>query len=699
MSRLCSSDWGNSVSWDFTIAPLLPWPVLAVLAAAGLVLIAISVLTRGRGWILRGLALALLLAALINPSLRNEDRENLSDIAIAVVDQSRSQSFGDRNARTERALSDLKQAVSRLGNTELRVVTVTSNASAENDGTRLFAALNEALSEVPPERFAGAVFITDGQVHDVPGDVGKLGLNAPLHGLITGSRKEIDRRIIIEQSPRFGIVGKEQTVRFRVEETGNRPGPIGVTIRLNNGEEQNIEVQSGQSVSLPVLVDHGGQNITEIIADPLPGEITEQNNRAVSIIEGIRDRLRVLLVSGEPHPGERTWRNLLKADASVDLVHFTILRPPEKQDGTPIKELSLIAFPTRELFVEKLDEFDLIIFDRYQRRGILPMMYLANIADYVKRGGAVLIAAGPDFAAEDGLYNTPLNAVLQVVPSGQILQGGFKPQVTERGQRHPVTRDLPGAEGATPNWGRWFRLVDAQAESGEVVMSGLDNKPLLVLSREEQGRLALLLSDHGWLWARGYEGGGPQTELLRRLAHWLMKEPDLEEEYLSGKQDNDNILIERRTMADSADPVTVTLPSGATSQVELKQVKPGVWRASLTVTEPGIHRLTDGKLTAAVAIGSADPKETADPVATEAKLAPAAKASGGGLYWLEDYVNLPRIGKADAGRQMAGSGWLAFKANNAHRVRAVHELPLFSTLGSLGLLLMGFAAMWYREGR
>ena len=687
------------MNWDFNIAPLLPWPALAALAAAGLVLIAVSVLTRGRGWILRGLALALLLAALVNPSLRNEDRESLSDIAIAVVDQSRSQSFGDRTARTERALADLKQAVARLSNTELRVVTVTSNVSAENDGTRLFTALNEALSEVPPERFAGAVFITDGQVHDVPKDADKLGLNAPLHGLITGSRKEIDRRIVIEQSPRFGIVGKEQTVRFRVEETGNQPGPIGVTVRLNNGEEHNIEVQSGQSVSLPVLVDHGGQNITEIIADPLPGEITEQNNRAISIIEGIRDRLRVLLVSGEPHPGERTWRNLLKADASVDLVHFTILRPPEKQDGTPIKELSLIAFPTRELFVEKLDEFDLIIFDRYQRRGILPMMYLANIADYVKRGGAVLIAAGPDFAAEDGLYNTPLNAVLQVVPSGQVLEGGFKPQVTDRGQRHPVTRGLPGAEGTTPKWGRWFRLVDAQAESGEVVMSGLDNKPLLVLSREEQGRLALLLSDHGWLWARGYEGGGPQTELLRRLAHWLMKEPDLEEEYLSGKQDNDNIIIERRTMADTAAPVTVTLPSGATRQIELKQVTPGVWRAGLPVTEPGIHRLADGKLTAAVAIGSADPKETADPVATEAKLAPAAKASGGGLFWLEDYSNLPRIGKADAGRQMAGSGWLDFKANNAHRVRAVHELPLFSTLGSLALLLMGFAAMWYREGR
>jgi hypothetical protein len=339
------------MNWDFTIAPFLPWPLVAALLVVGLVFIIITVLTRGRGWMLRSLALALLLLALVNPSLRNEDRENLSDIAIAVVDQSRSQSFGDRSARTERALNDLKQAVARLGNTELRVVSVTSNVSADNDGTRLFSALNQALSEVPPERFAGAVFITDGQVHDVPGDMSRLGVKAPLHGLITGSRKEIDRRIVIEQSPRFGIVGKEQTVRFRVDETGNTPGPIGVTVRLNNGEEHNIEVQSGQSVSLPVLVDHGGQNITEIIADPLPGEITEQNNRAISIIEGIRDRLRVLLVSGEPHPGERTWRNLLKADASVDLVHFTILRPPEKQDGTPIKELSLIAFPTRELFV------------------------------------------------------------------------------------------------------------------------------------------------------------------------------------------------------------------------------------------------------------------------------------------------------------------------------------------------------------
>ena len=689
------------MGWTVDYSPILSWPLFGLIALAGAVLIALAIYARTRGWPLRTLAFLAVLAALLNPTLRNEDRESLSDIAVAVVDQSRSQDFGDRKQKAEAALAALKDQVARLGNTELRVISVSSSVSAEQDGTLLFGALDEALSNIPPERFAGAFLITDGQVHDVPEDPSKLGLTAPVHSLLTGSPDEIDRRIVIEQAPRFGIVGKEQTVRFRVEQSTSIDGPVAVTIRHGDGSTTGMEVLPGQSVDLPVTIDHGGQNITELLAEPLAGEITEQNNRAIAVIEGIRDRLRVLLVSGEPHPGERTWRNLLKADASVDLVHFTILRPPEKQDGTPIKELSLIAFPTRELFVEKLSEFDLIIFDRYQRQGILPMTYLANIADYVHKGGAVLIAAGPDFAAEDGLYNTPLNAVLRTVPSGKVLEGPFRPKVTDRGIRHPVTRGLPGAGTGTsePTWGRWFRLVDTQAEGGEVVMSGAGDKPLLVLSREGEGRMALLLSDHGWLWARGYEGGGPQTELLRRLAHWLMKEPDLEEEYLSAHQDKDDIVIERRSMADSVAPVKITLPSGKTEEVTLTQRTPGVWQGTIAVTEPGIHRLTDGTLNAAVAIGSADPKEIAEPLSTDKKLAPIAAASGGGMFWLEDFNGVPRLVKTTAGRQMAGSGWMGLRQNDAHRVRAVHELPLFSTLLSLGLLLLGFATMWYREGR
>ena len=152
----------------------------------------------------------------------------------------------------------------------------------------------------------------------------------------------------------------------------------------------------------------------------------------------------------------------------MDLVHFTILRPPEKQDGVPVTELSLIAFPTRELFLEKIDEFDLIIFDRYKRRGILPGLNLDNVRQYVEDGGAVLIAAGPDFATAASLYRSPLGAIIPAAPSSaRVLEEGYRPKITDLGQRHPVTEGLDQiapwqADEDGPGWGRWFRLVDVK---------------------------------------------------------------------------------------------------------------------------------------------------------------------------------------------------------------------------------------------
>ena len=289
----------------------------------------------------------------------------------------------------------------------------------------------------------------------------------------------------------------------------------------------------------------------ELSAAPGPSELTLQNNRAVVSVSGVRDRLRVLLVSGQPHAGERVWRNLLKADPSVDLVHFTILRPPEKQDGTPINELSLIAFPARDLFNDKLSSFDLVIFDRYGEQGILPMIYFENIAQYVENGGALLVSSGPEFAGPTSIYRTPLASVLPAQPTGEIITQAFKPQVTQLGLAHPVTRDLAGSNGdnVAATWGRWFRLIGAMPVSGQTVMSGPGNKPLLVLDQVKKGRVAEILSDQTWLWARGFEGGGPQAELLRRLAHWLMKEPELEAESLSAAVADGEIVVTRRTMA------------------------------------------------------------------------------------------------------------------------------------------------------
>jgi hypothetical protein len=691
---------------SFTLHPLISEKLAYLLIGLGALPLFFALITRARGAILRSLALSALALALLNPVIRNEDREPLSDIAVMVVDESLSQTIGNRTKRTAEVASRIADGVAKLQNTEMRTVTVRSSDDKEHEGTRAFAALNAALADIPPERYAGAVMITDGQIHDVPQSLSAQGYEGPLHALLTGSRGETDRRLVVERSPKFGIVGQPQTFAFRIDEegAGSDGGPVEVTITYEDGSTSTLRAAPGRTVEVEIDIKHGGRNYTEVAIAPLEGEIALQNNRTVITTEGIRDRLQVLLVSGEPHPGERTWRNLLKADASVDLVHFTILRPPEKQDGTPVRELSLIAFPTRELFVEKLSEFDLVIFDRYERRGILPTVYLNNVVDYVRAGGAVLVASGPDYASPISLYETPLNVVLPAAPTGSVTVEPFKPEVTEAGQRHPVTRNLPGGETTPPSWGRWFRLADTlPGTTGDIVMSGPENKPLLLLSRSDEGRVALMLSDQAWLWARGFDGGGPQTELLRRLAHWLMKEPELEEEALSGTQQGRNLIVERRTMADTAGPVTVTMPSGRKASVPLVEASPGIWRGSMASTENGIHRLSDDDLNVVAALGEAGTKELEELTATDKKLSPVLDETRGGAYWIgnDETVGkpLPRLTKLGKGRAFVGSGWLGLKSNQAYRVRAINELPLFGSFFGLALLLALASLTWFREGR
>jgi hypothetical protein len=554
---------------------------------------------------------------------------------------------------------------------------------------------------VPHDRIAGAIMITDGRVHDVPAEAAALGFAAPVHALITGHKKERDRRVVLVATPRFGIVGQSQTISYRVEDQGGAAGTAEVSVRRDGETIDNRSVRVGQQVNINVPIPHAGQNIVEIEASPLEDELTTINNRAVVSIDGVRDKLRVLLVSGEPHAGERTWRNLLKSDASVDLVHFTILRPPEKQDGTPINELSLIAFPTRELFQQKINEFQLIIFDRYARQGVLPMGYFENIARYVRAGGAVLIAAGPDYASQTSLWRTPLATVLPAEPSGRTSDMGFRARLSELGKRHPVTRGLEGSEQDPPHWSRWFRLVDARTSKGTAVMEGPDGKPLLVLSREGDGRMALLLSDHIWLWARGYEGGGPHIDLLRRLSHWLMKQPDLEEEALRLLVRGRDLTVQRQTMEETVDEVTLTSPSGKTRTLSLTSAEPGVWRTTIEANELGLWRATDGKLTALANVGPANPREFTEVTSTPDVLSPLTNATGGDAVRIEERsgVHLPRVVAVRSSDTYKGDDWIGLKMREASVVRGIGVLPVFAGLIGLLLLVGALAATWAREGR
>ncbi len=681
-------------------APLVGAEILwAVIAAACLFALLLFV-SRSRGATVRTLALALIALALANPSFTREDRDPLSSVAVVVVDKSPSQNFGDRTQQTEAARAKIIDQLHRIPGLEVRVIEA-GQTDSETDGTRLFTALGSTLADVPSDRLAGVVMITDGRVHDVPADAGSLGFSAPVHALITGHRDERDRRVALVAAPRFGIVGQPQTITYRVEDQGAGEKTAQVTVRRDGDivEMRNVPVGIPQTVTVPI--PHGGRNIVEIEASPLADELTQVNNRAVVTIDGVRDKLRVLLVSGEPHAGERTWRNLLKSDPSVDLVHFTILRPPEKQDGTPINELSLIAFPTRELFQQKIDDFQLIIFDRYARQGVLPIIYFDNITRYVRDGGAVLVAAGPDYASPTSIWRTPLDAILPAEPSGNVTDRAFRPELTDLGQRHPVTRGLDGSEDKPPHWSEWFRVVDTRSATGTTVMQGPDAKPLLVLSHEGEGRVALLLSDHIWLWARGFEGGGPHLDLLRRLSHWLMKEPDLEEEALRLTVSGHDLLVRRQTMADEIADVTLTSPSGVARALKLDSTKPGVWESTVPANELGLWRATDGKLNALINVGPANPREYAEVTSTTEALAPLAEATRGDVRRLADGggLNVPRVVAVRSGDTYKGDDWIGLKMSNASVVRGVGVLPVFAGLLGLLLLLGSLAGTWVREGR
>jgi hypothetical protein len=696
--------------YSLAFAPLVPWVwfwTLAGLAAAALGY-AFYVRARGAAW--RAAAAAGLLLAIANPLAVAEERKPLTDIGLLVVDESDSMKIGERAERVDRAAAALRERLSREKDFELRIVRAGGGGQGQ-EGTKLFEALERALADVPRNRIAGVALLTDGQVHDAPkGDreeIQRLNLPGPVHGLIAGQRGEVDRRLVLEQAPGFAIVAKPQTMTIRIDEGAVPRGAVArpearVDVKRDGQPFRSVRVPVGTSVPIEFQLDKAGQTIFEIEVEPGPRELTLENNRQVVVVNGVRDRLRVLLVTGEPHPGERTWRNLLKSDPSVDLVHFTILRPPEAQDFTPVNELSLIAFPIRELFEVKLGEFDLVIFDRYRRRDVLAPVYLDNIVRYVRAGGALLISVGPNFSAPNSLFNSPIGQIMPGVPTGQSFEQGFVPSLSPVGRRHPVTSDLPGGEGATPEWGRWFRHIDTEPRRGQVLMNGAGDRPLLLLDRVGEGRVAQLMSDHIWLWARGFDGGGPHAELLRRIAHWLMKEPELEENVLKARVRGGRVEVERRALDPVTSPVKVDEPDGTSREIRLAETRGGRQISSFVPTRPGLYRFSDGERSALAAVGAVNPTESADVRATDALLKPAADATGGAVVWLADGV--PEVRRMRPGREMGGSvpggrGWIGFKANGDYVVTGVAQTPLMPGLLTFLLCLGLLYVAWRQEGR
>ncbi len=669
-----------------SFSPLVPWPLILLLAVPALGLVGVALSRRARGAWLRLLMLTALLVGLLDPRLVREDRRPETDIAVIVMDRSQSQQIGNRMAESEAALAAVRARLAKLKNLEIRELDV----GGAEQGTLLFKALAETLADIPKKRLAGVIVITDGQVDDLPGQA----IGGPLQVLLSGKPGETDRRIIVDKAPGYGVVGQPVEIVYRVEEKGKTTGgPVRVRFKRDGVESGSEMVRVGQRRRYSINLDHAGPTIVELEVANDKGEISSLNNRAAISINGVRDRLKVLLISGQPYPGERTWRNLLKSDPSVDLAHFTILRTPEEASYTPLRELSLISFPVDELFGEKLNKFDLVIFDRYLVRGVLPQLYLKNIVDYLRQGGAVLLASGPEFAGPETLFRTPLGSVMPVPPTGRVIEKAFRPVVSQSGLAHPVTAGLM----KQPQWGRWLRQVEAGPTSGTVLMTGVNKNPLVVLERLGKGRIAQLMSDQIWLWARGFEGGGPATKLLRRLAHWLMKEPDLEEERLSARIEAGSLTIKRQSLAASVAPVTVDTPSGATFVVSLKGLGNGQFQATAKAGEAGIYSLKEGPLSALAVAGELNPIELSDLRASGDKIAPIAKASGGSVQWIDD--GLPDIRRVRPGGPRAGREWIGLVRNGSYAVSGLSQTSLVPGWMLLGLVIGSLMAAWWREGR
>ena len=669
--------------------PLIGLPWLIGLGLLALLSWGAYLVFRGRAWLTRGLVLTVLLAALSNPAIIREQRDPLSSVAALILDRSESMSFGERKTAAEAAFTAMREQIGADPSLELRVLQ--SDPSA--NGTNLLGALEGLMSDVPRDRIAGAVFITDGQVHDIPAPPSNAAPLGPIHALIVGDESKGDRRLEIVKSPTFGIVGEDVEYIVRVEDP--RGGTIPLSYSINGAATGTLNVETGVDTPLIIEVERRGDNVLVIEAPEGPEELTLANNRSAAGLSGVRDRLRVLLITGRPNAAGRVWRDLLKSDPQVDLVHFTILRSAFSQVVAPPEELALIPFPTENLFDDKLKEFDLIIFDQYERRGVVTLEYLNNIAEYVAEGGAVLIAAGEQFAGVASLARTPLAAVMPAIPTGEVVTGAFMPTVSADGERHSITSPLTGRE-----WGRWLRYIEVETRAGDVLMSTDTGSPLMVVDRVDNGRVGMLLSDHIWLWSRGYEGGGPFSELIRRLVHWMMKEPELEERQLALTMNGDIARATLRTLAAIPERLEVLSPEGDTLTAEWQETGPGQYAAELPIDGLGLYRASAGDLGAVALNGPANPLEYANLRSSAEILAPLAEATNGGVFRVNaSATDLPDIRRVSRRANAAGNNWLGLRERDAFTVRDSRSTPLMPGVLAALLTIILMMLAWRREGQ
>ena len=669
--------------------PLININFLIALMVLSLIVIFIGFKLKAPGNIFRAMLLCLIILSISNPTIISENRENIPDTVAVVLDLSPSQDINNRKDIAQKTYNNIKNELEKINNLDVRLKTINGER-----GSKIFEPLNSMIGDVPAERLAGAIIITDGQISDAPTLLDNFNFKSPINVLLTGNKEEKDRRLIIESSPRFGIVGEEINIDIKVEDiSASSPNAL-VSINMNDEIEQSRSIPIGEIVTITMPLERAGITSLNIEVEAGKEELTLQNNKALVEINAIRERLKVMLVSGEPNMGLRSWRNLLNSDPSVDLIHFTILRPPNKQDITPVGELSLIPFPSRELFQANLNDFDLIIFDQYHLRGILPQFYLKNVVEYVVNGGALLDASGPSYAGPYSLSLSPLQNILPTEPTGDVVLQEFIPIMTNYGERHPVTANLK--DNISNNWGPWYRMVEGITIAGDVLLEGPEARPLLVLNRVGQGRVAQILSDQSWVWTKPGSNKGPQADLLRRLVHWLMKEPELEENELSARIDNNTILITKNSLTLDNKPIISISPDNTKKEIILEDIGKGKQIGKILSPQEGTWKFSSGNSKITLIVGNSNASEYLDVRTTDNIVEPIVEFTSGSINWVNN-ENLPKIRHLPKSKLVENNDHIKLVKNEKYFVKSLQQSTLTPWYLILVLSLFLLFLAWYRE--
>lgn len=636
---------------------------------------------------------------------------------LVVIDQTSSNTANDRDDISAQIEQHIRDNMEGMDNFIIRPVYIDAALSGDaEEQSRLFDTLRDRV-DITPEKMGGVIFVTDGQVHNAP-DTSPYG-DIPVYTILTGPESDYDRAIEITDVSPFGLVDKDHQINFTINEFGDPAlsgNAIEVLVTQGTNVLQTLQVVPGEPTSIEVPITTPGVNSYTIKAQHLSAEVTDLNNSIAVEVEGLRENLNIFMMSGSSNNSARDLSTFYKADPASQFIHFMPLRLPSDLTSRISKDdLALGPVPYTEIFDNALDKFNIFGFDQYENNFILPYRDLRNIVDYANEGGSVMVIAGEEFSGRKSLARTPIGNILPVEPTGEYRDTRYTAELSEDGKRHPLVRDLPGANprGETPNWGPWISasISDVISDTSRTLLETPDGQPLLVIDElgENEGRVAILLSGGSFaLW------DGPDAQLLQNVSHWLMHRPDLEAEALRANRSGyGSIIIERQTLdAMAPDPAIITGPDGITAEAEFTQeVLPGLWQAEYRYLQPGLYHITQDNTAPAanteefaidISVGLDFSTELAEVIATPDIMQPIADSSGGtiiravqenGEIWMPDFRSI----KPETAERF-GEDWMGLIQKDIETIRGQEEKPFIPPW--LTLLLgtaMIAAGGWSRE--